>query len=107
VIWEPVLPTDWLSPSTRNLRRVSDARAAQFWDKGRLVSHAMGEHDRGSIVWDYIAVYAPGESWDDRPPAPLYQGKPVVEVKEAARSALAHALEASQPQIQQKISYRP
>ena len=34
VIWEPVLPTDWSSPSTATLRRISDSRAAQFWDKG-------------------------------------------------------------------------
>lgn len=102
MIWERVLPTDFLSPSTRTLRRISDPRAAQFWDKGRLVSHTMGERDRGSIVWDYIAIYAPGELWENRPPQPLYAGKPVIEVKEAARAALAHALESSQP----KISYK-
>ena len=25
--------------------------------QGRLVSHSMGEHDRRSVVWDYIVVY--------------------------------------------------
>ena len=68
VIWEPVLPTDWSSPSTAALRRISDTRAAQFWDKGRLISHSMGEHDRGSVVWDYVAVYPAGPVWEDRPP---------------------------------------
>jgi hypothetical protein len=92
VIWEPVLPTDWSAPSTAALRRVSDTRATQFWDKGRLVSHLMGEHDRDSIVWDYIAVYPPGAVWDDGPPEALYHGGPVVRVTERARSAVERSL---------------
>ena len=92
VIWEPVLPTDWSSPSTAALRRVSDTRATQFWDKGRLVSHSMGEHDRHSVVWDYIAVYPPGAVWEDGPPEALYHGGPVVRVAEPARFALERAL---------------
>jgi hypothetical protein len=92
VIWEPVLPTDWSSPSTAALSRVSDSRATQFWDKGRLVSHSMGEHDRRSVVWDYIAVYPASAVWADGPPVALYHGGPVVRVIEPARSALEHAL---------------
>jgi hypothetical protein len=88
VIWEPVLPTDWSSPSTAALRRISDTRAAQFWDKGRLISHSMGEHDRGSLVWDYVAVYPAGPVWVDRPPQALYEGGPVVRVTEEVRAAL-------------------
>src|SRR5262245_51616724 len=87
VIWEPVLPTDWSSPSTAALTRISGARAAQFWDKGRLISHSMGEHDRRSIVWDYIAVYPSGAVWEDHPPEALYHGRPVVRVAEEARAA--------------------
>jgi hypothetical protein len=92
VIWEPVLPTDWSAPSTAALRRVSDTRATQFWDKGRLVSHLMGEHDRHSVVWDYIAVYPLGAVWDDGPPEALYHGGPVVRVTGPARSAVERAL---------------
>src|SRR5215475_13047000 len=88
VIWEPVLPTDWTSPSTATLRRISDARAAQFWDKGRLISHSMGEHDRQSIVWDYVAVYPATVMWEDHPPRALYSGGPVVRVTDEARAAL-------------------
>jgi hypothetical protein len=99
VIWEPVLPTDWSSPSTAALRRVSDARATQFWDKGRLISRSMGEHDRRSVVWDYIAVYRPGEVWEDRPPEALYHGGPVVRVTEPARAALGRALAEKPVQI--------
>ena len=96
VIWEPVLPTDWSSPSTAALRRISDTRAVQFWDKGRLISHAMGEHDRKGIVWDYIAVYPVDAAWEDRPPQPLYDGGPVVRVLNEARAALSQALKNDQ-----------
>jgi len=98
VVWEPVLMTDWTSPSTATLARIPDLRASQFWDKGRLISHSMGEHDRRSIVWDYIAVYTAGTDWDGRPPEPSYSGGPVVRVTEPARAALARALQPLQRQ---------
>jgi hypothetical protein len=74
------------------LNRMSDTRAAQFWDKGRLVSHSLGEHDPKSIVWDYVAVYPAGTTWQDRPPEAPYHGGPVIKVTEAARAAVAQAL---------------
>jgi hypothetical protein len=92
VIWEPVLATDWTSPAPPTLHRIADPRAAQFWDKQRLISHTMGEHDRKSIVWDYIGVYARGAVWNDRPPDPLYHGRPVVDVTDDAAAALKKAL---------------
>lgn len=92
VVWEPVLVMDWFLPSTMTLSRMSDTRAAQFWDRGRLVSHSLGEHGRSSIVWDYIAVYPAGAVWEDRPPEADYHGGPVVKVMEAARAAVAQAL---------------
>jgi hypothetical protein len=97
VIWEPVLPTDWAPPSTTSLSRISDTRAAQFWDRGRLISHLMGEHDRRSVVWDYIAVYPPGALWQEGPPPPLYRGNPVVRVTDPARTALTRALTEPRP----------
>ena len=51
----------------------------------------MVEHDRKSIVWDYIAVYPPGALWEEHPPPPLYYGRPVVKVTEAARAAIVKA----------------
>ena len=92
VIWEPVLFSDWSSPSTATLGRISDIRATQFWDKGRLISHSMGEHDRHSVVWDYVAVYPPGVIWEDGPPEALYHGGPVVRVTEPVRIALDQGL---------------
>jgi len=98
VVWEPVLFTDWSSPSTATLGRIPDAQAAQFWDKERLISHSMGEHDRRSIVWDYVAVYPRGAVWEASPPEPLYSGGPVVRVIDEARSALSRALNGAQAQ---------
>ena len=92
VVWEPVLPTDWTSPSSSALKRVADPRAIQFWDKARLISHSMGEHDRKSIVWDHISVYPAGVIWKEQPEGALYSGGPVVRVKQPAREALVEAL---------------
>jgi hypothetical protein len=48
----------------------------------------MGEHDRSSVVWDYIAVYKPEQIWTDTPPQPDFTGRPVVRFIEGARKAL-------------------
>src|SRR5690349_1814853 len=81
VIWEPVLPIDFMAPSTRTLRRISDVRARQYWDKGRLLSKAMGEKDDDSIVWDRVLVYQRGQVWGDgAPPEPLFADGTVADV---------------------------
>ena len=98
MVWEPVLPTDFFSPSTATLSRISDSHTSQFWDKDRLISHSMGEHDRHSIVWDHIAVYPAGAIWKERPPQALYEGGPVVHVMDPARAAVAEALQQT-PQL--------
>lgn len=98
VVWEPVLFTDWSSPSTATLGRISNTRATQFWDEDRLISHSMGEHDRRSIVWDYIAVYPRGAVWEASPPEPLYSAGPVIRAIDEARSALSRALNGAQAQ---------
>lgn len=88
VVWEPVLPTDLSAPSTITLRRIRDARVKQYWDRQRVLSHVMGEHDRPSVVWDYIAVYKPEQLWTDAPPQPEFKGKPVVRFIDGTREAL-------------------
>lgn len=100
VVWEPVLPTDWSSPSIAPRSRLSDVRVTQFWDQGRVISHLMGEHDRRSVVWDYIAVYPAGAIWENLPPSSLYHGNPVVQVTDAARAAMTQALAEQHLQIQ-------
>ena len=88
VVWEPVLPSDLSAPSTITLRRIRDPRVKQYWDRDRVLSHQMGEHDRPSVVWDYIAVYKPEQFWTDVPPEPQFKGKPVVRFIDGAREAL-------------------
>jgi hypothetical protein len=80
------------------LGRISNLAAAQFWDRNRLISQSMGERDRGSIVWDYIAVYPPGAMWEGRPPQALYASGPVVRVVDEARGALVQALKDNKAQ---------
>jgi len=88
VVWEPVLATDLAAPSTAALARVPDSRVTQYWDRKRALSHLMGEHDRRSVVWDYIAVFEPGTIWQDAPPKPVYSDHPVREVISGAKDAI-------------------
>ena len=84
-----------MAPSTATLSRVSDLRAAQFWDHERLLSHLLGERDRSTVVWDYIAVFAPGTTWQDGPPKPVYSDDPVVRAAGGAREVIQRLLAAS------------
>jgi hypothetical protein len=92
VVWEPVLPTDFVAPSTAALARIPDSRAAQFWDKTRALSHLLGEHNRSIVVWDYIAVYASGTLWQDAPPKPIYSANPVRDAINGAKDAVQRLL---------------
>ena len=93
VIWEPVLATDLGAPSTATLRRASDSRVSQYWDKEHLVSHLLGERDRSSVVWDYVAVYKQGKLWDQAPPEPVYSRVPVVHGIDGAKDAVRQLLQ--------------
>jgi hypothetical protein len=88
VVWEPVLATDFAAPSTAALARISDVRASQYWDRKRVLSHLLGERDRSTVVWDSIAVYAPGTLWQDAPPKPVYSNGPVRDVIGGAKNAI-------------------
>jgi len=92
VIWEPVLPTDFGAPSTAALGRIPDVRAAQYWDRKRMLSHLLGEHNRSTLVWDYIAVYAPGTLWQDTPPKPVYSDNPVRNVIGGVKESIQRLL---------------
>lgn len=95
VVWEPVLPTDWLvpRPTTGTMRRISDLRVHQYWDRGRLLSKAMGGPDRRSVVWDWVGVYLPEAVWESGPPKPKFAAGPVVRVIPAFADAVAKAVE--------------
>jgi hypothetical protein len=92
VVWEPVLPTDLGAPSTFTLRRVSDLRASQYWDKEHMVSRLLGQRDSSSVIWDYVAVYQPGKLWDQAPPEPLYSHVPVIKGMSGATNTVRQLL---------------
>jgi hypothetical protein len=86
VVWEPVLFTDWHAPGAGAVGRVPDARVTQFWDAKRTLSQAIRQ---GPVVWDYVALFPPGVSWDAAFPAPRFSGAPVVRVIDDFRRQLA------------------
>ena len=101
VVWEPVLLTDWHAPGKDAVGRIPDARAMQFWDAPHTLSKeirraaqadpaaVLGEHRlRGSIIWDFVAVYPPSVQWTDAFPAARFAGAPVVRVADDLRRAL-------------------
>ena len=92
VVWEPVLPTDFTAPSTSALARIPDGRVIQYWDGKRALSRLLGEHSRSTVVWDNIAVYAPGTLWQEAPPTPVYSDHPVRNVIGGARNAIQRLL---------------
>lgn len=89
-VWEPILATDWIAPTGFGLRRLSDHRVRQFWDKDHGMAKAMARSrdpdakpdccDRRGILWDPTAVYPAGAVWGHGlPRASLFNG-PVVRV---------------------------
>jgi hypothetical protein len=92
VVWEPVLATDFTAPSTAALARIPDVRAAQYWDRKRTLSHLLGEHNRSTVMWDHIAVYAPGTIWQATLPKPVYSDNPVRDVIDGAKDSIQRLL---------------
>lgn len=95
VIWEPIVFSDIAIPADSVLSRVTDARAAQYYDRKHLVSKALQAQmlARGvtgrdyfvkdEYVWDTVAVYPPGIHWEDSGGAkPDFVGAPAVEVSD-------------------------
>ena len=103
VVWEPMLPTDWYRPNRVTLKRVSDSRAVQFWDKDHLIAAQLKEQlqrfhgtrpscceDRG-YLWDMAAVYPPSVKWGGAAPTfddgPVYRIVPTLEERMSEISA--------------------
>jgi hypothetical protein len=90
-VWEPILPTDYSSPGSGVLARLSDPRVSQYWDKNHLFAEQLArrlksdpEHprprccDESGIDWDEVAVYRQVESWDDKLPRAVFLDGPVI-----------------------------
>lgn len=97
VVWERVIASDFRAPSAAVTALIPDARATQWWDPTRILSKHMGEQagERDTIVWDHVAIYPPGELWDNVPPTDVYHGRPVVAVADEFRERLHAAVESS------------
>ena len=88
-VWEPILPTDWMPPTSGTLGRLSDRRVRQFWDKEHTLAKALADSRdhpkpdccmRSGTLWDLIAVYPAGAEWRETlPHASIFNG-PVVRV---------------------------
>ena len=86
VVWQPMLPSDVIAPTTRVLRRLSDPRATQFWDKNHVLARRMAKDarlpqpepsccDDDGVLWDLAAVYPKGARWDrSLPSARVFDG---------------------------------
>jgi len=68
---------------------------SQYWDKDHIVSRSLGERDRSSVVWDYVAVYQPGKLWEQAPPDATYSKVPVVRAIDGTRAAIQQLLQRS------------
>jgi hypothetical protein len=98
-VWEPMLPTDWQSPTSGVLARLKDSRARQYWDPRHLLAQRLAADARApqpkqacclrnNILWDLAALYPPGVEWQDAlPPATFFNG-PVVKRKPDLETAL-------------------
>ncbi len=77
VVWEPVLATDWETPSAALTANVPDGRARHYWDHDHRLSAALGGVGRvdtasaqrriafkmTKVIWDAAFVYPPGVEW--------------------------------------------
>jgi hypothetical protein len=99
VVWEPILATDFMAPSTPVLARTPDPRVQQYWDRTRVLARQMAADARepqpkqdcclrGDILWDLAAVYPKGARWEDRMPTATFFNGPVVDVEEALAAAI-------------------
>src|SRR5262249_61691457 len=95
VAWERFFGAVFGPPWTATLKRVSDPRASQYWDKGHLISGLLGERDSSSVIWDYVAVYEPGRVWDKAPPEPAFSDVPVVRAIHGTSEAVRRLLQAN------------
>lgn len=86
VVWEPMLLTDWWSPSGMVQSRISDPRVIQYWDKDHLVAKELRQQltsppsccQSGGILWDMAALYPKRAQWGDS--SPVFADGPVVKV---------------------------
>ena len=81
------------------LNRISDPRVMQFWDENHLLATQMAKDARApqptqdccvakNHLWDLVAVYKPGSSWDSLMPVATVFNGPVLYVTDQVVAAL-------------------
>ncbi|HYL14279.1 MAG TPA: hypothetical protein VEV41_14650 [Terriglobales bacterium] len=84
VVWEPMLPSDWSSPSGMVQSRIADSRVIQYWDKDHLVAKELHQQlasepsccQRNGILWDLAVLYGKQSQWANS--SPVFADGPVV-----------------------------
>jgi hypothetical protein len=99
-VWEPVLSTDWGSPSSALPAMIADPRVEHFYDRGRRLSTMLGgtesveklaresqiDFGMDDVIWDIALVYPPGAAWGS---AGALAAAPVVKHGDRLEAALA------------------
>ena len=99
VVWEPILTTDWSPPTTFALHRIPDLRVQQYWDPEHIIAKKLASDrrapqpseeccDRSGILWDLVAVYPKGVTWNERMPTAVLFNGPVIDVKDEIESSI-------------------
>ena len=100
VVWEPILRSDFMAPTTGALRRVSDTRARHYWDEGHALASVMKRDarppqpkeeccDSDGVLWDLVAIYPKGVRWETSMPLAVVFDGPVLRVTDQMNVALA------------------
>ena len=88
VVWEPILPSDWMRPTRPVLARLSDKRVAQFWDKDHLIAKQLSAQlhakepsccRHSGTLWDLVALYPRETNWNGSEPS--FIDGPVVKIE--------------------------
>jgi len=100
VVWQPILATDWRSPSGSTLARIPDGRVRQFWDPKHVVAGALNEIVKQKprqpepscciqkgFYWDDAILYTPHAHWKNEPTSVFWNG-PVVRIIPGLEKAL-------------------
>lgn len=103
VVWEPILTTDWRSPTRSTLARLPDPRVRQFWDKNHVVSAALTVMAAGhppqprpdccidkGFYWDEAILFPPGARWNGSANSAFWNG-PVVKAAPGVEKSLEAA----------------
>lgn len=85
---------------------IPDGRARQYWDPNHVVAKKLAADrrapqpeeeccERSGILWDLVAVYPRGATWNDRVPVAVLFNGPVVDVKADLESSLTAPLKSA------------